>query len=87
MHIPNKTYIYKYVILLPLNVVFSIYMFCMSFRYIAICHPLKTSWHAGKRQTTCIIISIWIFSIIFGLVWMPFATVSTSAYIGNRMSI
>ena len=46
------------------------------FRYLAICHPLKTSWHSGKSQTIVIILVIWILSLILSLVWICFTTVS-----------
>ena len=52
--------------------VFSLFIF----RYLALCHPLKTSWHAGKGKTIVIIIGIWILSAILSFGWIPNTSVS-----------
>ena len=46
------------------------------FRYVKICHPLKTLLHFGKRRTLAVIILIWVISIIFSVAWTNFTEVS-----------
>ena len=50
----------------------------MSFRYTAICHPLKPSLHSGKRKTLWIIASIWSVCIIPSALWLIYAKVIIS---------
>ena len=47
-----------------------------TFRYIVICHPLKTWLHFGKVRTIAVIIWIWVISIVFSVAWTNFASVS-----------
>ena len=49
-------------------------------RYITICHPLKRTWHFGKRSTMYCILLIWIFGSIPSYVWVEFTDVSKNRY-------
>ena len=52
------------------------FLYSNIFRYVKICHPLKTLLHFGKRRTLAVIILIWVISIIFSVAWTNFTEVS-----------
>ena len=42
---------------------------CWCFRYLAVCYPLKPSWHSSKGKAIKIIIGIWIISLVLSSCW------------------
>lgn len=41
-------------------------------RFTAICYPLRPSLHSSIGRTRCIIVVIWIFSVLLALQWTSF---------------
>ena len=57
------------------------------FRYVAICHPLRTlqgsntiQYKKGLKQTIASIAGIWMGALFLSVLWIPFASVRTKLY-------
>ncbi len=47
----------------------------LSSRYLAICHPLKSSLQLTKRGTGCVIMTVWILCLLPSISWSMYAQV------------
>ena len=55
------------------NIKYTVMIF--NYRYVSICHPLKTDLHLSKAQTNVVIVVIWLLALVVAFFWTSFTEV------------